>query len=126
MGAGAAGGLAEGGGGVAAGGGAVEEEGHGVPAVAAHDGGGRVVAGHEDDVGARVDEIGDDDVRFLDGGYLAVEVAVFSGLVGRLEVEEEEIVLGEPRLQGVDERGAPAGTVRASMPTRRATPRYMG
>ena len=38
--------------------------------------------------GSRADEFRDDGVRLLDGGYLSVEVAVFSGLVGRLEVEE--------------------------------------
>src|SRR5205823_10409261 len=78
------------------------EGGHGVPGVGGHLAGGGVVAGDDDDVGAEVDDGGDGGVEGLDGGHLALEVAVLAGGVGVLVVQEE--VRSEERRVGKEGR----------------------
>src|SRR5439155_15196642 len=56
-----------------------------------------VVAGDDHHVGAEVDDGGDHGVEGLDGGHLAVEVAVFAGGV-RVLVVQEEVVEAVPVL----------------------------
>jgi hypothetical protein len=66
---------------------------HGVPAVAGEHARRAVVAGGDEDVGLEGHDLRHGGVEFLGPLHLRIEVAVFAGAVGVLEVDEEEVVL---------------------------------
>ena len=87
-----------------------------MPGVGGHLAGGGVVAGDGHHVGAHGHELGDDGVEGLDGRHLGVEVAVLAGGVGRLVVEEEQVVVVPVLLEEHDllvDRGRRADRVHA-------------
>ncbi|HEY7775756.1 MAG TPA: hypothetical protein VIC02_04355 [Kineobactrum sp.] len=61
-----------------------------------------MVPRHHDDIRLQFHQSGNCPVQLLDGGHLAVEVAILAAAVGILEVQKKKIVVRPGRLQRVD------------------------
>jgi len=97
-----------------------------MPAVLPVNTGGGVVAGHDQHFGPEGFEAREHAVHRLQVLYLFRELPGMTGRVRALVVNKEEIVRGILFLEERDLLGESLGAPSTFMPTRRATPRYMG